>query len=146
MKRKSKAATTRSPPMTTRLFLSLTFSFLCIAAFADEKKAADGATHVDPAAAEKLIKEGKVTVLDVRTPDEFKEGRIAGAKNIDFTENDFEKKVSELDKSKTYLVHCGSGRRSTSALEIFQKLGFQSIYHLDGGLKAWQAASKPVEK
>jgi rhodanese-related sulfurtransferase len=92
------------------------------------------------------VKEGKVTVLDVRTPDEYKEAHIAGAKNIDFTENDFESKVGGLDKSKPYLVHCASGGRSTNSLATFKKLGFQSIYHLDGGFKAWQAAGKPVEK
>lgn len=132
--------------MNTRFFLTLASALLCALAYADEKKAADGAVHVEPAGAEKLIKERKVAIVDVRTADEYKEGHIAGAKNIDFTENDFEKKVSELDKSKAYLLHCGSGRRSTASLEIFQKLGFQHIYHLDGGLKAWQGAGKPVEK
>lgn len=131
--------------MNTRLFLTLAAALLCGFTFADDKQA-DGATHVDPNAAEKLIMEGKVTVLDVRTADEFKDRRITGAKNIDFTENDFEKKVSELDKSKPYLVHCASGHRSTNALETLQKLGFQSVYHLDGGLKAWEAAGKAVEK
>ena len=101
---------------------------------------------MDANAAEKLVKEGKVTIVDVRTANEYKEGHIAGAKNFDFTENDFEGNVGKLDKSKPYLVHCGSGRRSTSSLEVFKKLGFQSIYHLDGGLKAWEAAGKPVEK
>ena len=132
--------------MNTRVFLTLAAGLLCVLAYADEKKAHDGAIHVEPAGAEKLIKDGKVAILDVRTADEYKEGHIAGAQNIDFTENDFEKRVSALDKSKAYLLHCGSGRRSTASLEIFQKLGFQHLYHLDGGLKAWQGAGKPVEK
>jgi rhodanese-related sulfurtransferase len=131
--------------MTSRLFLTLAAAFLCGIALADDKKS-DGATHVDPNAAEKLVKEGKVTVVDVRTVNEYKQGHIAGAKNIDVTENDFEDKVSKLDKSKPYLVHCASGHRSTNSLETFKKLGFQSIYHLDGGMKAWEAAGKSVEK
>ncbi len=132
--------------MNTRHFLTCAAVLLCGIAFADDKKAADGATHVNASAAENLVKEGKVTVLDVRTADEYKEGHIAGAKNIDFTENDFEKKIGDLDKSKPYLVHCAGGGRSTNSLEDFKKLGFQSIYHLDGGFRAWQAAGKPVEK
>ena len=131
--------------MTTRLFLCLTAAVVCGLTLADDK-AADGATHVDPNAAEKLVKEGKVTVVDVRTINEYKQGHIAGAKNIDFTESDFEGKVAKLDKSKPYLVHCASGHRSTNSLETFKKLGFRSIYHLDGGLKGWEAAGKPVEK
>ena len=132
--------------MKPHLFLTLAAVLLCSLALADDKKAANGATHVNASAAEKLVKDGKVTVLDVRTPDEYKEGHIAGSKNIDFTENDFEKKISALDKSKPYLVHCAGGGRSKNSLEDFKKLGFQSIYHLDGGFKAWQAAGKPVEK
>lgn len=131
--------------MKTRHFLTLAAALFCGITLAEDKSA-DGATHVDANAAEKLVKEGKVVVLDVRTADEFKEGRIAGAKNIDFTENDFGQKAAELDKSKSYLVHCAAGKRSTASLEILQKLGFQHLYHLDGGLKGWQAAGKPVEK
>jgi rhodanese-related sulfurtransferase len=131
--------------MTTRHFLTLATVLLCGVTFADDKKS-DGATHVDADAAAKLVEEGKVTVLDVRTPDEYREGHIAGAKHIDFTENDFEKKAAELDKSKPYLVHCASGRRSTASLEVLQKLGFKNHYHLDGGLNGWKKAGKPVEK
>lgn len=135
----------RSFPMTTRLFLTLTLVLLSGITLADDKKPTD-VTHVDAAGAEKLVKEGKVAVLDVRTPDEYKEGHIANATNIDFTENDFAEKAGKLDKSKPYLVHCAGGGRSTSSLDILQKLGFQHIYHLDGGLKAWMKAGKPIEK
>ena len=131
--------------MTHRHFLTLAAVFICGLSFADDKNS-DGATHVDASAAEKLVKEGKVIVVDVRTANEYKRGHIAGAKNIDFTENSFEGEVAKLDKSKPYLVHCASGHRSTNSLETFKKLGFQHIYHLDGGLKSWEEAGKAVEK
>ena len=95
----------------------------------------------------KLLDERKdVVVLDLRTDAEFKAGHIAGAKNIDFLRSDFAEKLGALDKSKTYLVHCASGRRSAKALEIFQTQTFTSILHLNEGFKAWEAAGKPVEK
>ncbi|QIF04344.1 rhodanese-like domain-containing protein [Roseimicrobium sp. ORNL1] len=119
---------------------------LCGAVLGEDKKSPDGATHVKAAEAEKLVKEHKVQVLDVRTADEYKEGHIKGAKNIDFTENDFESEAAKLDKTKPVLVHCQGGGRSTKSLEVLEKLGFQHIYHLDGGLKGWQAEGKPVEK
>lgn len=119
---------------------------LCGAVLAEDKKAADGVTHVRAAEAEKLVKDGKITVLDVRTPDEYKEGHIAGAKNIDFTDNSFESEAAKLDKTKTYLVHCQAGGRSTKSLEVLKKLGFQSVYHLDGGFKDWKGEGKAVEK
>lgn len=131
--------------MKTRLFLALATAFVCLGAVADDKKAAD-VVHVDAEGGGKLVADGKVTVLDVRTPDEYKEGHIAGAKNIDFTEGDFETKAGELDKSKSYLVHCASGRRSTASLEVLQKLGFKRLYHLDGGFNGWKKSGNPVEK
>src|SRR5690242_13639253 len=102
--------------------------------------------HVDAKQAQKLVAEKKVVVLDIRTPGEFNKGRIAGAKNIDFLAPDFEQRIEALDKSKSYLVHCASGGRSTHSLALFKKHDFQSIYHLDGGIKAWQKAGLPVEK
>jgi len=127
---------------------------------ADDKKPAapaaetskDGVTHTDAAGAKKLIddsaakKDGKVVVLDVRTPEEYQAGHIAGAVNIDFKEKDFADKAAKLDKSKTYVVHCQGGGRSTKSLEVFKKLGFKSIVHLDNGFGSWQKAGLPVEK
>jgi phage shock protein E len=102
--------------------------------------------HVNPAEAQKLIADKKVVVLDVRTPQEFAAGHIAGATNINFHSPDFTKAIADLDTNKTYLVHCAVGGRSTQALPTFNKLQFQSLYHLDGGLKAWEKAGLPVEK
>ncbi|HLH53245.1 MAG TPA: rhodanese-like domain-containing protein [Verrucomicrobiae bacterium] len=107
---------------------------------------ADPVRHVDPKGAEQLVSAKKVVVLDIRTPGEFKTGRIAGAKNLDFQAPDFEQRIKELDKSKSYLVHCAGGGRSSQSLTLFKKYHFESIYHLDGGLKAWQKAGLPVEK
>ena len=105
-----------------------------------------GVQHVNPTQAQKLIGDKKVVVLDIRTPGEFSTGKIAGAKNIDFQAPDFEQRIDTLDKSKSYLVHCASGGRSTHSLMLFKKHQFRSIYHLDGGIKAWQKAGLPVEK
>ena len=102
--------------------------------------------HVDADGAAKLIADKKAVVLDVRTPKEYEAGHIAGAKLIDFNAADFAKKLGELDKNKTYLVHCAAGGRSTKSLEVFKKLEFKSVVHLDGGFKAWEKAGKPVEK
>lgn len=103
--------------------------------------------NVSPDGAAKLLAERKdIIVLDLRTEAEFKAGHIAGAKNIDFLGGDFAQKIGALDKGKTYLVHCGSGRRSTRALEVFQSQKFTSILHLNEGFKSWEAAGKPVEK
>lgn len=126
-------------------FLVLAVTFTCWFVAAGDKSP-DGATHVDPAAAEQLIQAGKVIVLDIRTPEEYAEGHIAGAKNVDFLESDFEKQVSALERDKPYLIHCASGGRSSNSLPLFRKLGFAAVYHLDGGFSAWKKAGKAVVK
>lgn len=102
--------------------------------------------HVDAAGAAKLVAEGKVVVLDVRTPQEFEAGHIQGAKLVDFNAPDFQADLAKLDRRRPYLVHCASGRRSTQALETFQALGFKDVTHLDGGFNAWKASGEPVQR
>ncbi len=103
--------------------------------------------NVDAKKARKLLeKEKEVVVLDVRTPDEFAGGHLAGARNVDFQGKEFEATLAKLDRQKTYLVHCAAGGRSTRSLAVFRKLGFRSVVHLDGGFGAWTEAGFPVAK
>ena len=100
--------------------------------------------HVGPAEAQKLVADKKVVVLDLRTPKEFAASHIAGATNINFLSADFANNISGLDRNRAYLVHCAVGGRSTQALPKLEKLQCQSLYHLDGGIKAWEKAGLPV--
>lgn len=97
-------------------------------------------------AAQRLLADKAVVVLDIRTPEEFKDGHIPGATNINFRAADFEKQIAALPKETVYLVHCASGNRSTQALPVFEKLNFKAIRHLDGGMKAWEKAQFPIAK
>ena len=78
-------------------------------------------------------------ILDVRTEDEFKEGFIANAINIDIHRGqDFVNEIEALDKSKNYYVYCRSGMRSAKACEIMNQLGFENAYNLIGGITEWE--------
>jgi len=130
-----------------RLLIASLILGIAVTALTAAEPAKSAAKHVDATAAAKLLETNKeVVVLDVRTEDEFKDGHIAKAVNIDFLDESFAEKISKLDKSKTYLVHCAAGGRSTKSLSKFSTKGFTNIYHLDGGLSAWEAAGKPVTK
>jgi len=114
---------------------------------ADQKTASPAATprvtNVSVDEAERLINEKKVVVLDVRTPEEFAQGHIAGAQNFDFNDDRFAKDVAALDPKTPVLVHCAAGGRSTQSLEFLKdKL---VVYHLKDGFKAWEKAGKSVE-
>ena len=86
-----------------------------------------------------------VQLIDVRTPEEFAQGKIPGAANINILDQSFSTLVSELDKSKPIMVYCAKGGRSGRAANELKKLGFTEIYDLKGGMGAWNAASLPVE-
>lgn len=108
--------------------------------------AADAPKHVKAAEAAQIIAGGKVAIIDVRTADEFKDGHLKDAKNIDIMADDFEAQLAKLDKTQPTLVHCQAGGRSMRALKVFQKLGFEKLIHLDEGYAGWEAAGKPVVK
>lgn len=121
---------------------------------ADEPKPSGaGAKHntrriknVGVAEFDKLRTDSKSIVLDVRTQNEFALGHIPDAVNIDWNGKDFTERVATLDRGYTYLVHCAAGVRSAKACDKMDKLNFKNIYNLEGGMKAWEKAGKPVEK
>jgi rhodanese-related sulfurtransferase len=88
-----------------------------------------------------------VKLIDIRTAEEFAQGRLAGAENIDFYKTEsFRQSLEKLDKNAKYMVYCRSGNRSGQALKIMDELGFRDVMELRGGLVAWQNAGKQVCK
>jgi rhodanese-related sulfurtransferase len=111
------------------------------AAFAQDKKAVSATDF------EKGIADKKAIVIDVRRPDEFKEGHIKGAINANWqNQEEFVAKTAKLDKSKPVYLYCLAGVRSDKAADYLIKSGFKQVVGLDGGIKAWNDAGKPVEK
>ncbi len=83
-------------------------------------------------------KADSVQLVDVRTPQEYAEGHIDGALNINVQSDDFQQIVDkELSKDFTILVYCRSGRRSMDAAEILTKLGYK-VVNLKGGIMGWE--------
>jgi len=78
-------------------------------------------------------------ILDVRTEEEWNEGIIPGAINIDIYKGQgFIYGVEELDKTKNYYVYCKAGGRSAQACAIMGQLGFAKTYNLVGGFTQWE--------
>ena len=102
--------------------------------------------NVEVADFEKLRADPKWVLLDVRTPKEFAEGHMPGAKHIDFRGKNFLEEVAKLDKSKSYLVYCGAGTRSAKACTQMDGLKFKETVNLLGGYAAWvDAGNKPAK-
>lgn len=98
---------------------------------------------VDAATARKLVAAG-VTVVDVRTPEEFAAGHVPGAVNIPHDQMD--RRYAELGPTSTpLLVYCHSGRRSAMAIKTLREHGFEKIYDLRSyGL--WVESEPPPKK
>lgn len=76
----------------------------------------------------------RAVLLDVRTPEEFAEGHMEGAINLDINNPSFKANIGRLDPTNTYFVYCRSGSRSAQAVKIMKSAGISSIYELRGGI------------
>ena len=100
---------------------------------------------LSPSKFEQTLKNQPGSVIDVRTPNEFAEGHLANAVNIDFYSSDFDSRFNKFDKIKPVYVYCQRGGRSQSAVEKLNKIGFKNVYELEGGIVKWEEAGKKVE-
>lgn len=85
-----------------------------------------------------------VQIIDVRTPEEFADGHIAGAVNIPVQSPDFAARIGRLDPAGTYAVYCRSGNRSEPAVDAMKNAGITNIYELSSGTKGWSSAGQPL--
>lgn len=92
-----------------------------------------------------LMKKKNVVVLDVRTKAEQDSGYIKKAVFIDYNQSNFLTKVHQLDKSKTYIVYCRSGRKSAETQAAMDTAGFKHVYYLQGGIIEWKKWNLPVD-
>lgn len=127
------------------LFLVLSLSGGVIAC-QQGNKASSEISNVSTSEFKNLVDQHRGIILDVRTPEEFAEGHIPGAINLDVNGSNFKDEIGKLDKSKDYEVYCRSGKRSLKASEMMQSEGFTKVTNLDGGIMGWQEKGYPVEK
>lgn len=91
-------------------------------------------------------KSANQTIVDIRTPQEFAEGYIEGAVNINVFDEDFLDQMAQFDKSKPIFIYCRSGNRTSSASKKLSELGFQQVYDLQGGIVNWSRNNQPITK
>ena len=93
--------------------------------------------HVNAVKFKELIAKEDAILLDVRTPEEYSRGHIAGSTSIDIADPAFVSKLNLLQKDKTILIYCLSGSRSYAAANYMIKNGFKKIYNLQRGMMEW---------
>ncbi|MBR3858955.1 MAG: rhodanese-like domain-containing protein [Bacteroidaceae bacterium] len=103
----------------------------------NNSKATKSFDSVDASRFAEVIEDGQVLIIDTRSPEEFNEGHIPGAVNINIDGEDFEAKVAELDKSRPVAVYCRGGRRSKEAAAHMVSCGLD-VTELSNGILSWQ--------
>jgi len=87
-----------------------------------------------------------ILLIDIRTPQEYAQGHLPGAKLINYYDADFMQKMSKLDKSKDLYIYCRSGHRSGKAAQYLKTTGFPKIYDLKGGINNWYQNNMKIIK
>ena len=140
----------RTLRLPARLFILVVFAGVMLMVDNTETAAQETVTLDSVQEAAKLMEtrrnDPEFVIMDVRTPDEFAAGHIAGARPLDFNAPDFADRVKELPRDKTYLVYCRSGNRSAKAVKLMQEAGFTNLIDLGGGMLDWEKAGLPVAK
>jgi rhodanese-related sulfurtransferase len=104
------------------------------------------ATGITPTEAVQCMNREKGVVIDVCGADEFAQGHIKGALNVPLDELDARLGKAVKNKSTPLIMVCAAGVRAKRAQAMAQKLGFEKVHSIQGGLKAWKEANLPVVK
>ena len=89
---------------------------------------------------------GDIQLIDVRTPEEYAQGHLKNAVNINFNDPTFANDMDKLDKSKELYIYCRSGNRSGKASKQLGNMGFTKVYDLEGGINDWNRNKFEVVK
>ncbi len=87
--------------------------------------------------------EAAPVVIDVRTPEEYTSGHIPGAVNVPFDQ--VAQRIAEIDAPHGVALYCMVGPRARKGESALLAAGYEKVFHLEGGLAAWQAVGLPVE-
>jgi rhodanese-related sulfurtransferase len=99
-------------------------------------------TDYTPQQVSELIHAGGIQLIDVREPEEYEGGRIAGARHVPLGE--LVAQAETIDRDRPVVFYCRSGARSAMATEAFRGAGFDA-HNMTGGLFDWDAAGLPLE-
>ena len=109
------------------------------------RRLGQGSTAVTPNDAIRMMNEGAV-VVDLRPANQFKDGHIAGARNVPGDQIAGDAKALEKLAGKTLIMCCDAGSTASAAVRTLGRAGFKNVFSLRGGLAAWRTDNLPVVK
>ena len=130
--------------MVGRLAIAIVFSALLVSAsLAEDSEPAEAPSISAAELAAQRESDAALVVIDVRTPAEYASGHIPGAVNIPYDQ--VARRIGELDAPGGVALYCMVGPRARMGESALLAAGYEKVFHLEGGLAAWQAAGLPVE-
>jgi len=109
------------------------------------RRQGQGSTAVAPNDAIRMMNEGAVLV-DLRPANQFKDGHIAGARNVPGDQIAGDAKALEKLAGKTLIMCCDTGSTAGAAVRTLARAGFKNVFSLRGGLAAWRQDNLPIMK
>jgi rhodanese-related sulfurtransferase len=100
--------------------------------------------EISPAEARKEIEGGEAVLIDVREESDWQEGHAKGAKHLSRGVIELEIEEEIPDVKKPIICYCGGGSRSALVAESLQKMGYENVRSMAGGLRAWKEEGLPV--
>jgi rhodanese-related sulfurtransferase len=100
-------------------------------------------TAIAPNEAIRLMNSG-AALVDLRSPNQFKDGHIAGARNLPGDQIAADPKALERLSAKTVVLYCDDGATTGAALRTLARAGIKDVLSLRGGLAAWKQENLPV--
>ena len=120
---------------TLKLSILVLVTVLGISCNTKSQSQLDAITVVTPT--EFKAKSVNQTIIDIRTPQEFSQGHIDGAININYYDSNFMDQIAKYDKNQPLFIYCRSGNRTSPASKKIADFGFTQIYDLEGGILYW---------
>jgi len=119
------------------------FITLMLVAFCGSLSLAAVASNINASTAQRLLKERRdVFLLDVRTPGEYQQLRLANAHLIPIDQ--VIRRLNEIPQNRPVIVYCAVGSRSAQVFSFLARRGYQEVYNLDGGIYAWAQRGYPI--
>jgi rhodanese-related sulfurtransferase len=103
-------------------------------------------TEISPAEARKQAESGEAVLIDVREESDWKESHAQNAKHLSRGVIELEIEEEIPDPKKPIICYCGGGSRSALVAESLQKMGYENVRSMAGGLRAWKTEGLPTEK
>jgi len=101
--------------------------------------------EIDVTTLYKTITQKSITLIDVRTPQEYTQAHVPSAQSVPLQTLEARLPTLALNKKQNIYLICAVGGRSLQAAKRLQKLGYSQVINVRGGTRGWQKKGYPVE-